>query len=157
MAATAKSKHDDNVNNNNNNSTKKGLPEVPLYSNMLSANRKNAQIKGFDFDVDTFENLIDNFVPINNIPIILSGISRKKINEDDLDRFCNIAYGMKFKEAYQFLSGITDMYMRRVFKNLAASGNATAIAINAKHFMKLEDDQKNDAINIRIVNDLNDK
>ena len=150
--------NDDKLNNLHPSDEKKtGLPEVPLYANMLSARRQNVKVPGFDFDVDTFENLIDNFVPMNNIPIILSGISRKKIGETDLDRFCNIAYGMNYKEAYQFLSGITDMYMRRVFKNLAASGNATAIAINAKHFMHLEDEQKNDAINIRIINDLDNE
>lgn len=150
--------NDDKLNNQHpSDEKKKGLPEVPLYSNMLSANRKNIRIEGYDFDVDTFENLIDNYTPMDNIVVILSGITRKQLTIADMDRFCNIVYGMDFKEAYKFLTGITDMYMRKVFKNLAASGNTTAMSINAKYFMKLEDDSKNDAINIRILNDLDNK
>lgn len=45
--------------------------------------------------------------------------------------------------------------MKKVIKNLGASGNATALALTSKHFMKLEEDEKKDAINIRILNDLN--
>lgn len=150
--------NDDKLNNQHPSDEKKnGLPEVPLYSNMLSANRKNIHVDGFDFDVDTFENLIDNYTPMENIITILSGICRKKITQANLDDFCYLVYGMDFKETYKFLSGITDMYMRKVFKNLAASGNTTAMSINAKYFMKLEDDSKNDTINIRIVNDLENK
>lgn len=123
--------------------------EVPIYSDLLKANRKNVKLDGFDFDADTFENLIDNFVPFDNVPTIL------RTTKADLDVFCKALYGLNYVEAYKVLSGITDMYMRKVMKNLAASGNATAINIAAKHFMKLDDDAKNDAINIRIVNDLN--
>lgn len=131
--------------------------EVPIYSDILSINRRNVKVEGYDFDVDMFENMIDNFVPYNNIPLLLSASCKKKLCIADLDRFCKIVYGMDYKDTYEILSGITDMQMRKVFKNLAASGNATAIAINAKHFMHLEDENKNDAINIRILNDLNDK
>lgn len=147
--------NDDKLNNQHpSDEKKKGLPEVPLYSNMLSARRQNKQVEGFDFDVDTFENLIDCYTPYENIPLLLSGTSSKIYNETDIDKFCKLVYNMDFKTTYKLLIGITDMQMRKVFKNLAACGNATAIAINAKHFMKLEDDKKNDAINIRIVNDL---
>lgn len=139
------------------NHPKSHFNEVPIYSDLLSANRRNVKVEGYDFDVDTFENLIDNFVPFNNIPLILSASCKRKLCISDLDKFCKIVYGMDYKETYEILSGITDMQMRKVFKGLAASGNATAIAINAKHFMHLDDENKNDAINIRIVNDLSDK
>lgn len=149
---------DDKLNNQHPSDEKKsGLPEVPLYANMLSARRQNTRVPGFDFDVDTFENLIDCYTPYENIPLLLSGTSGKMYTETDIDNFCKLVYKMDFKTTYKLLIGITDMQMRKVFKNLAASGNATAIAINAKHFMKLEEDAKNDAINIRIVNDLENK
>lgn len=131
--------------------------EVPVYSNLLSANRKNVKLDGFDYDADTFENLIDNYTPYDDVPKMLSISCGHKVTIAELDSFCKLLYGLDYKETYQTLIGITDMYMRRVIKNLGASGNATALALTAKHFMKLDDDAKNDAINIRIVNDLNDK
>ena len=118
------------------------------YADLVKRNRSNAKVPGFDFDVDTFENLIDSFVPQDRIPSIL------RCSLVDLDIFCNKVYGMTFKETYTHLSGISDMWMRRAITNLSHSGNATALNIAAKHFMGLSDDNQNANINITFVNDL---
>ena len=99
--------NDKELNNQHPSEHKRGLPEVPLYSNMLSANRRNVHIDGFDFDVDTFENLIDNFTPINNIPLILSGTSGKRYSLSDMDKFCNIVYKMPFDSLFCFILTMT--------------------------------------------------
>lgn len=125
-----------------------GLDNVPIYDNLLDPHRKNTKIVGFDFDVDTFENLIDCFTPESNIPVILG------VHTGQLDKFCERAYGMNYHEAYAKLSGITDSWSRKVIKNLSASGNSTALNIMAKHFMGLSDDNKNQGVNITIVSDL---
>ena len=134
--------------NQEQNTKKRGLPNVPVYDNLLDPHRKNAKIIGFDFDTDTFENLIDCFTPEANIPVILG------VHTGQLDKFCERAYGMNFHETYAKLSGITDSWSRKVIKNLSASGNSTALNIMAKHFMGLSDDNKNQGVNITIINDL---
>lgn len=147
----------DNKKQNDNNMPKGHLDQVPIYADLLKANRRNCHPEGFDYDADTFENLIDNYTPYDDVPKLLSISCGHSVTISELDAFCKLLYGMTYKDTYQILIGITDMYMRKVIKNLGASGNATALAITAKHFMKLDDDAKNDAINIRIVNDLNEK
>lgn len=144
------------LNSNDSNETRGHFEEVPVYANILSANRRNFQPNGFNFDADLFENLIDSYATPEEIMDILSFRCKHKVNEAELDKFCKILYGYNFRETYKTLIGITNVHMKKVFKNLAASGNATAISVNARHFMKLEDENKNDAINIRIVNDLED-
>lgn len=142
---------DNNINNENvvNNSTKPNSKfEVPIYTDLLNPNRKNVKIPGFSFDVDVFEDLIDCFTPIQNIPTILD------TDIPTLDKFCDRAYGMNFKETYAKLSGITDYWSRKVIKNLSSSGNSTALNIMSKHFMGLSDDNKNQGVNITIVNDM---
>jgi len=124
------------------------LPNVPIYDDLLDSRRKNAQIEGFDFDTDTFENIIDAFTPKENVPLIL-GVPKSK-----LDDFCYKAYGMSYNEAYLRLSGISDFWMRKAIGNLAASGNGTALSIAAKHFMGLKDEEDKKAIQVTIVNDL---
>lgn len=98
--------------------------------------RQNVVVDGFDFDSYTFEDLIDNFTPESDIPIIL-GVSRV-----DLDYWCRQVYnGMDFPEAFAFLSRKALFYCRKAYTNLSKSGNNTAMNIVAKHFMKLEDDE----------------
>lgn len=136
------------MNNSNDNNKKINKFEVPIYTDLLDPKRKNVQVPGFSFDVDIFENLIAAFVPIDNIPIILNVPIR------DLDDFCMKVYGMHFNEAYKRLSGIADYYSRNVFRNLAHAGNQSAIKITAEHFMGLTSDNKNQGINITIMQDL---
>lgn len=136
------------MNNSNDNNKKINKFEVPIYTDLLDPKRKNAKVEGFSFDVDTFENLIDSFVPKENIPIILG------VSWGDIERFCNKVYGLNFNETYNRLSGVTDYWCRKVFKNLAATGNQSAIKLVAEHFMGLASDNKNQGVNITIVNDL---
>ena len=127
------------------------MDEIKSYAEIVKHTRKNYQPKGFDFDVNTFENLIDNFVPRENIPVIL------RCNVGTLDRFCKEVYKMDFDMTYKFLSGITDMYSRRTIKNLASMGNNTALNIMKTHFMGLRDDDNDKPnVNITIVDDRKD-
>jgi hypothetical protein len=122
--------------------------EVQSFSAIMKRNaRRNFKLKGFDFDVDTFENLVDSFVEKETIPVILG------CRHADLDRFCRAVYGVDYNTAYPRLLGIADMWMRKAVTNLATSGNATALGIASKHFMKLDDDREKSAINITINND----
>ena len=122
---------------------------VYAYRDLVKMYRENVQVKGFDFDVDMFENLIDNFVPEENIPVIL------RCTKADLDRFCNVVYHMNYAETYKVLSGVTDMFMRKAIKGLAQEGNQTALKLASEHFMKLKEEEDNNNINITVVNDLN--
>ena len=122
--------------------------EVQSFSAIMKRNaRRNFKLRGFDFDVDTFENLVDSFVEKETIPVILG------CRHADLDRFCRAVYGVDYNTAYPRLLGIADMWMRKAVTNLATSGNATALNIALKHFMKLDDDREKSAINIMINND----
>lgn len=124
------------------------MKPVESYKDFINpSKRKNKKPEGFDFDMDTFENLIDFFTPIENIPVIL------RCNIQTLDNFCQICYGMPFKDTYQHLSGISDALMRSTFKKLAGMGNTSAIKIVSEHFMNLKDNKTSD-VNITIVNDL---
>lgn len=125
-----------------------GLPNVTIYDDLLDPNRKNAKIDGFDFDVDTFENLISAFTPKDMVPVIL-GVPRVKLEE-----FCDKAYGLTYSEAYTRLIGVADFWMRKAIGNLAASGNGSALNIAAKHFMGLKDEEDKKAVTITFVNDL---
>ena len=124
------------------------IQKVESYADLLKNNRSNMKVDGFDFDVNTFENLIDYFVPKDNIHVIL------QCTDADLDRFCAEVYHLNFAQTYRVLSGITDAYMRGAIKNLAISGNATALGIAKEHFMNLHDEQQKSAISVKIVNDL---
>ena len=98
--------------------------------------RKNVIVDGYAFDSYTFEDLIDNFTPQDDIPIML-GVTR-----GDLDYWCRQVYnGMDFPEAFAFLSRKALYYCRKAYTNLSKSGNNTAMNIVTKHFMKLEDDE----------------
>ena len=114
--------------------------------------RENKHPEGFDFDMDTFEDLIDAFIPKKKIPLLL------RCSWSTLDKFCYECYKMDFNAAYEFLSGMADFYMRRAFKNLAASGNATAQNIVSKYIMRLEEENAEDkVVKIQFVNDLSDE
>lgn len=126
----------------------KPVDEFFSFNDLLKANRPNKKIPGFDFDVDTFENLLDNFVPYDMVAKIL------RVSISDLDKFCHIVYNMKYSEAYNVLTGIADMFLRRSVKNLAHSGNGTALNIAKEHFMKLDSEKNDKPQKIVIVNDL---
>lgn len=123
---------------------------APVYSyrELLKSTRQNYKVKGYWFDVNTFENLIDCYTPKQMVPLIL------RCTEADLDRFCKVVYGMKYDDTYKILIGITDSFMRKSFKGLSQMGNPTAIKVVAEHFMDLKEQDQKDGINITIYNDL---
>lgn len=92
-------------------------------------------VDGFWFDSYLFEDLIDNFTPEEDIPIVL------RVNKTELDFWCNKVYNVPFHEAYVFLSKMALFYCRKAFTNLSKSGNNTAIKTVGEHFMKLGQDQ----------------
>ena len=97
--------------------------------------RENVRIEGFNFDSYTFEDLIDNFTPEEDIPLVL------RCDKSDLDYWCMKVYNVPYHEAYVFLSKMGLFYCRKAFTQLAKSGNNTAIKTVGEHFMKLGQDQ----------------
>lgn len=106
---------------------------------------KPKKVKGFEFDTNTFEDLLDNFTPMEDVHTILG------ITEADLDVFCKRAYGMNYKETYNALMSRAMFYNRKAFNILAKKGNQTAMNIVAKNFMKLEEEQNNAGLKIEVV------
>lgn len=123
------------------------MNDVPGFQDFLALNRQNVKLEGFNFDVNTFENLIAWWTPINEIPVILG------VRSDQLDYFCNKIYHMNYKETYYKLHNIEMALTRRAIDGLSKQGNSTALNILSKHFMELEDNNQQD-VHITIVNDL---
>lgn len=94
-------------------------------------NRENQSVDGFSFDQDTFENLIDYYTPLNDIPVILN------VEHVDLDNFCKQLYGFDFKTTYDILSKRSQFYTRKAFTTLAYGGNAAAIKVASESYMGL--------------------
>ncbi len=107
----------------------------------------NQSLDGFDFDRDTFEDLIECYTPQEQI-LSLLGISHY-----DMDRFCKKIYNMSYNEAYCFLLYKSDAHNRKAFNMLAKEGNQTAMKIVAEHFMKLGSIDKSD-VKVQFVNDV---
>lgn len=112
-------------------------------------NRENKSLEGFNFDMDMFENLIDNFTPKEDIPLILG------VTKDDLDYFCKKLYNdCNYSETYDILLRRALYYDRLAFNNLAKSGNNAAINVVAKYFMKLDQDNSKKELKIQVVNSI---
>ena len=102
--------------------------------------RKPTKVDGFPDEFQEYlEDLIDSFVPIDNIPKIIKIEFGKEYR--DIDYFCKKVYNMDFKDTYHYLFQKADMYCRKAFTNLAKQGNKSAMAIVAEHFMKLGQDE----------------
>lgn len=106
---------------------------------------KPKKVKGFDFDTNTFEDLLDNFTPMEDVHVLLG------IAEKDLDVFCQRAYGMNYKETFNALMTRAMFYNRKAFNILAKKGNQTAMNIVAKNFMKLENEENKNNLKIEVV------
>lgn len=125
--------------------------DVKKYTEFLDPDRASISVDSCNWSVNQFENLIDSFVPKDMIKVAL------RTDKAHLDKFCRVVYnGLNFDETYAFLSSISDACLRNAVNTLAQMGNATALNIAAKHFMKLDDDLNKNNINITIVNDLSD-
>ena len=106
---------------------------------------KPKKVKGFDFDTNLFEDLLDNFTPMEDVHTLLG------VSKNDLDVFCEKAYGMKYKETYNTLMTRAMYYNRKAFNILAKKGNQTAMNIVAKNFMKLEEEENRGNLKIQVV------
>ena len=124
------------------------VERVISYDDVLKGTRQNMRVEGFYFDKDTFENLIDSWADINDIPIALD------TPVEQLDIFCKVLYDKNYQDTYMMLRTISKIVARKCIDRLAKCGNATAVAISKNHFAQLIDDDGEKPISITIKNDL---
>ncbi len=86
---------------------------------------------GFNFTRNDFEDLIDNFTPFEDIPILL------QVKHAELDDFCNHIYNMNYKQTYDNLLRRSEFYFRKSMMSLSKSGNPTAIKVSAEFYVGL--------------------
>lgn len=96
-------------------------PQYKFFERHLIRRQEDVGVEGFAFTKSDFEDLIDSFTPKQDIPTILG------VGVADLDRFCNVIYGMKYNETYQALLMQANYCWRSAIKVLARSGNAQAM------------------------------
>jgi hypothetical protein len=125
------------------------VERVISYDDVLKGSRQNMRVEGFYFDKDTFENLVDSWADVDDIPIALD------TPVEQLDIFCKVLYGKTYRQTYSMLRTISKIVARKCIDRLAKCGNATAVAISKTHFAQLIDDDGSKPINITIKNDLN--
>lgn len=106
---------------------------------LLPAGSPDESAPGFDFTRGDFEDLIDNFTPFEDIPILL-GVTRP-----ELDDFCNYIYRMKYKETYDNLLRRAELYFRKAMMSLSKSGNPSAIKVSAEYYVGLGAIDKNES------------
>jgi len=128
----------------------KGMREVVDYRAFLNPDRRNVVIPELGFDIDTFENLCADFNPEDEI---LQGLSVDRVT---MDKVCKKVYGMPFHETWLKLSGISKMLMRKVYNNLARSGNASAMSIQQSFLDLSANGNSNQPVQIVLdINNLN--
>lgn len=98
---------------------------------LLHPEDKFKEIPGFDFTQNDFEDLIDNFTPIDDINVLLG------VSPTDLDKFCKLCYNMNFKDTYDTLLRRANAYFRKAMFSLSKSGNPTAIKVAAEFYVGL--------------------
>lgn len=125
------------------------MQHIDSYDDFRSGKRSNFKPQGFDFDMDTFENLIDRFVPQDDILTIL------QVDRHALDKFCSICYnGKNFDTTYRWLSAISKSLRFSTIDALAMNGHSYALSLEAKHFLGLDDKSESTALTITFKNDL---
>lgn len=111
--------------------------------------REPTVVPGYPADFqNTFEDLIDCFTPMDDIPPICEhayGVPR-----DKLEKFCNIVYGMNFKESFVFLHKMSLMYYRKALTNLAKVGNKTAMSTVTDYMAELSNTSRANSLKISI-------
>lgn len=127
------------------------IEHIDDYDLIFGAKRVNRKPKGFNFDMDTFENLIDGFNTETDIAVILGA------TQAELDAFCKECYkGCTFESVYRQLNAMSSAMMRRAIKKHAEGGNVYAMKLMAKNYLGMEDDEstKNQSVSITFKNDL---
>ena len=102
---------------------------------------------GFSFNRNDFEDLIDNFTPFDDIPILL-GVSHAQ-----LDVFCDYIYNMKFKDTYDTLLRRSHLYYRKAMMSLSKTGNPSAIKVATEFYVGLGSLDKQDS-HVTIINQM---
>lgn len=92
---------------------------------------EDIEVPGFVFTKGDFEDLIDNFTPFEDIPVLLCGSHAK------LDEFCMFIYNMPYKETYEMLIKRAGAYFRKSMLSLSKAGNPTAIKVSAEYYVGL--------------------
>lgn len=111
--------------------------------------REPVVVEGFPEDfMETFEDFIDNFVPLESIVKICK--IDYGMEERDLSYFCQKAYNMDFRTTYEYLLTRADMYMRKSVTQLSKVGNKTAMQIASDHFTKWSEDKHKQELRITI-------
>ncbi|WP_281512171.1 hypothetical protein [Mammaliicoccus vitulinus] len=122
------------------------MNEVKNYSEFLKNDRQIDNIDSFKFTIEEFENLIDLWTPFDEIPVLL------RTTLQTLDDFCKQVYNMPFKDTYLYLTGITNLFMRKCHKSLAQKGHIGGLQ-RTDIYMGLNNTPESN-VNITIVNDL---
>ena len=111
--------------------------------------REPIVVEGYPDDfMETFEDFIDCFVPLENIIKICK--VEYNMERNDLEYFCQKAYGMHLDIAYEYLHTKADMYARKAVTQLSKVGNKTAVDIVSKHFAKWDNDTTKQELKITI-------
>ena len=106
-------------------------------------------VDGYPEDfMNTFEDFIDCFVPLDNIIKICK--IEFNLDRNDLEYFCQKVYGMHLDIAYEYLHCKADMYARKATVQLQRAGNKTAADIVSKHFAKWDTDSRKQELKITI-------
>jgi hypothetical protein len=111
--------------------------------------REPVVVEGYPEDfMNTFEDFIDCFTPLDSIIKICKiefGMDR-----NDLEYFCQKAYGMHLDITYEYLFTKADMYARKAVTQLQRAGNKTAVDIVSRHFAKWDTDSRKQELKITI-------
>lgn len=105
----------------------------------------NQSVPGFNFNRNDFEDLIDNFTPLEDIPTLLG------VSHPQLDKFCVAIYNQKFKQTYAMLLKRSELYYRKAMMSLSKSGNPSAIKLTSEFYVGLGKSNDEDS-KITIVN-----
>lgn len=122
---------------------------VSSYDAYRLGRRENLQPEGFDFDMDTFEDLVDAFTTEADILVILNQ------TREQMNRFCRICYnGADFATVYRQLLAISGVFRRKYIDAHAKNGHSFAMGLEAKYWLGMNDEPQEQNLNITIKNDL---
>lgn len=118
----------------------------------LSDRDKEYLTTQFDFDYGDILDCENHFNTIEQT------CDRLMCTEKDLDSYCQKLWNKPFSMIHKALYiAAKDGAVDDVFMPFARQGNATAMTILTHHIMKLDKEERNNALTIKIVNDLGDE